>query len=170
MDVHKPRERIFSILNDNSCPSFTIKRAEAFPPPSNVRPSISPIQERPKFLQQTHCSKRNSSFSSASSPPLLRFDSSSSKSSSGSMDSTPSPLTPAYSYNDGTLSYDNLLRQDMGFLPSPTTITPFMEQQMMLSSTVADPFQQHPSKAMQPLVAQYPTARAQQAGPQHVPL
>jgi len=172
MDVHKSRERVFSILNDNDCASFTIKRneASAWQLAPKVRPSISPIQERPQVSRQVPFSKRNSSFSSVSSPPLLRYDSSSSKSSSGSMDSSPSPLTPAYGYTDGTLSYDNLLRQDMGFLPSPTTITPFMEQQMMLNATVVDPYQQYSTKSM-PVLApaqQHPVLPVQTAEAQNV--
>jgi uncharacterized Zn finger protein (UPF0148 family) len=52
------------------------------------------------------------------------------------MDSSPSPITPAYNYNDGSvlLPYDNVLRQDLtGLMQSPSGITPFMEQQLMMA-------------------------------------
>ncbi len=100
---------------------------------------------------------RASSFSSTgSTPPLLRQSSSES---SSSMDSSPSPITPAYSYVDNTvLPYDPLLRQDLtGYLPSPSTITPFLEQQLMIAPNMTDPH--YPGKAtiIPPLtLAQYP--------------
>ena len=142
MDVRShPQERIFSILNDNNSPSFQIPRR----PSSPVRrpQPRSPKQERPSLLRQAQYT-RTSSFSSSGSgsPPLLRFDSTSSRSSGGSMDSTPSPITPAYGYSDsGLVPYDNVLRQDLnGYIPSPSTITPFMEQQMMVIPTMAEHF------------------------------
>lgn len=138
MDVQQNSTRVFSILNDNDCPSFVIrqKQASRSPPPTKL-PSFSAFSsrlERPSLSRQA-LYERNSSISSVGSPPLLRYDSSSSKSSSGSMDSTPSPITPAYSLSDATpLSYD-ALRPDLGapYLQSPTTITPFMEQHMLMT-------------------------------------
>jgi Zinc finger, C2H2 type len=158
MDVgSRPLERVFSILNDNNCPSFVVRQRNSCSE-AQTRPfPKSPKQERPSLLRQTQY-KRTSSISSSSSstsPPLLRYDSSSSKSSNSSMDSSPSPITPAYHYNDtALLPYDNVLRQDMnGFLQPPTTITPFMEQQMMIAP-MADPF---PVKGLPPMLpAQYP--------------
>lgn len=54
------------------------------------------------------------------------------------MEGTPSPITPAYSYNETAIGpYDSVLRQDLtaNFLPSPTTgITPFMDSAMMLGA------------------------------------
>lgn len=64
------------------------------------------------------------------------------------MDSTPSPITLAYNYNDNTMvPYDSLLRQDptMNFLPSPTGITPFLDQSMMIAPVPQDVM--FPSKA-----------------------
>ncbi|KAG9769940.1 hypothetical protein KCU88_g6752, partial [Aureobasidium melanogenum] len=150
MDVQtQPRgARIFSILNDNDCPSFYIPPRQSSPAPSSSAassssPSSSPRQqrgERPSLLRQAQYS-RTSSFSSVGSPPLLRQSSSSSKSSSSSMDS-PSPITPSYNYMDNNvLPYDPLLRQDMvGPYPSPSTITPFLEQQLMISANMPDQF------------------------------
>lgn len=144
MDVQRTtRERVFSILNDNDCPSFVIRQKKSSPSPPPARlPSISslstfsPRLERPNLLRNPHF-ERTHSVSSAGSPPLLRYDSASSSSSksSSSMDSTPSPLTPAYNLNNSSLlPYDSLLRQEMAssYLPSPTGITPFMEQSMMI--------------------------------------
>lgn len=52
------------------------------------------------------------------------------------MEGSPSPITPAYSYNETAIGpYDNVLRQDLtaNYLPSPTTgITPFMDSALML--------------------------------------
>lgn len=59
------------------------------------------------------------------------------------MDSTPSPITPAYNIDAGLLPgpYDSILRQDVGpYMAS--TITPFMEQQMMINGTAADVYPQ----------------------------
>ncbi|EXJ86247.1 hypothetical protein A1O1_06617 [Capronia coronata CBS 617.96] len=58
------------------------------------------------------------------------------------MDSSPSPITPAYNYLDNNvLPYEALLRQDMvGPLPSPSTITPFLEQQLLISPNMPDQF------------------------------
>jgi hypothetical protein len=75
------------------------------------------------------------------------------------MDSSPSPITPAYSYVDNTvLPYDPLLRQDLtGYLPSPSTITPFMEQQLMIAPNMTDPYQPGKANIMPALtLAQYP--------------
>ena len=154
MDVRNSRARVFSILNDNDSPSFVIRHnstQSAHPPPpsAKLQPALEPHLERPNFLRGAQYTKRQSSFSSVSSvssPPFLRHDSSSSKSSSGSMESSPSPITPAYNYNDTTfLPYGDLLRQD--FLPSPTSITPFMEQQMMIAP-MPDQLPHFSSKAM----------------------
>ena len=147
------RERVFSILNDNDCPSFVIPQKQA-----SLHPLGSP-QQRPslqRYAQYQH--QRSSSFSStSSSPPLLRHDSASSKSSNSSMDSSPSPITPAYVFGDpNALGYENVMRQDLvGYLPSPTTITPFMESQMMIAPSMHDPFAQ---KAIIPqqVLSQYP--------------
>jgi len=143
MDVQRnTRERVFSILNDNDCPSFVHRQKQSSPsPPPQRLPSIStltsfsPKVARPNLYRQPQF-QRTHSVSSAGSPPLLRHSSSSSEKSSSSMDSTPSPITPAYNYNDNTiLPYDSLLRQDptMNFLPSPTGITPFLDQSMMIA-------------------------------------
>ncbi|KAK6380631.1 hypothetical protein LTS17_004831 [Exophiala oligosperma] len=79
------------------------------------------------------------------------------------MDSSPSPITPAYNYVDNTLlPYDPMMRQDLtGYLPSPSTITPFLEQQLMINPNMADP--QYPGKpaAIPPIMApQYPLVPA----------
>lgn len=146
MDVQKQlREaRFFSILNDNDSPSFAIRSRHSPPNPvkassatshsASASESTSPYprparQARPDLIRQNHYT-RASSLSSAGSPPLLRL------SSNSSMDSSPSPITPAYSYNDNTFhSFDPLMRQDLvGYLPSPTTITPFLDQQLLLTT------------------------------------
>ena len=152
MDVHNPRERIISILNDNNCPSFTVRPRETPPTPSRTQPVKSPRQERPALHRQSHYSKRPSSVSAQSTPPLLRFDSSSSKSSSSSMDSSPSPITPVYSFHDSNLMpYDNLIRQDVSaYMPSSSSITPFMEQQMILSPSLSEQMMQFQAKAAIP--------------------
>jgi len=148
MDVQRnTRERVFSILNDNDCPSFVHRQKQSPPTPAPQRlPSISsltsysPRLARPNLFRQPQF-QRTHSVSSAGSPPLLRHSSSSSEKSSSSMDSTPSPITPAYNYNDNTMvPYDSLLRQDptMNFLPSPTGITPFLDQSMMLAPVPQD--------------------------------
>ena len=163
MDVHNPRERIISILNDNDCPSFAVRPRQA-PSPSRPQPVKSPKQERPTLYRQTHYSKRLSSVSSQSTPPLLRFDSSSSKSSSSSMDSSPSPITPVYSFHESSLTpYDNLIRQDVSnYMSSPSSITPFMEQQMILSPSLPQQMMQFEAKAAIPLLppANYPLVPA----------
>ncbi|ETI22224.1 hypothetical protein G647_06297 [Cladophialophora carrionii CBS 160.54] len=161
----QPREaRIFSILNDNDCPSFVIRprqvrqssptaeshRSTVSPPPRGERPSLV---RHPKY-------DRESSVSSAGSPPALSRLSSSSKYSTSSMDSSPSPATPAYNFLDHTLAqYDPLLRQDPlagGYLPSPTTITPFLEQQLLIGPNMPDQFS---GKLMHPITANpYPIA------------
>lgn len=168
MDVQRniPRERVFSILNDDDSPSFVIRQKQSSPRAAHTKlPSISsfsPRLERPQFLRQEHY-QRNSSVSSSGSssgtPPLLRYDSHSSKSSSGSMDSTPSPITPAYNYND-TLSgpYDSLLRADLGqaYLPPTSSITPFLEQQMMIAPVTSGPLSAFDNKAI-PQLPLYPS-------------
>ena len=170
MDVQRNnREHIFSILNDNDCPSFVIRQKQTpkstspSPPPQRLPSistltSVSPRLGRPSLARLPQFG-RNSSISSAGSPPLLRYDSSSSTKSSSSMDSTPSPITPAYNYNDNTLlPFDSLLRQDpaMNYLPSPTGITPFIEQSMMIGP-IAPQAAFHPKPPQQPLApAMYP--------------
>lgn len=154
MDVRsQPRERLFSILNDNDCPSFVIRQRRS---PSPKRSSYSPRHERPSLVRNAQY-KRSSSFSSDdSTPPLLRFNSSSSKSSNSSMDSSPSPITPAYNFPNPALQYDNGLAADFSgaFMPSPTGITPFMDQSLMIAPSNADPFMQ---KGMpQQGLSQYP--------------
>ncbi|OAP60722.1 hypothetical protein AYL99_05724 [Fonsecaea erecta] len=173
--------RIFSILNDNDCPSFVIRprqstrsspesESESETRRSSASPSYSPSQreERPVLLRQPKYA-RASSVSSVGSPPLLRLSSSSSKGSSCSMDSSPSPATP-YNYVDNSLlHYDPLVRQDLvGYLPSPTTVTPFLEQQLMITPNMPDQFS---SKLMHPLTpAQYPLVPAPlHPGLQHLP-
>lgn len=167
MDVQTTRrERVFSILNDNDCPSFVIKQKRASPSlPTQKLPSISeltafsPRPERPSLFRAPQF-QRNNSISSAGSPPLLRYDSSSSAKSSSSMDSTPSPITPAYNYTEnGLSSYDSMLRQDpsLNYLPSPTGITPFIDQAMMLGPVPVAPEQFMSKPAPQPLApAGYP--------------
>lgn len=150
MDVRtKSQERVFSILNDNDCPSFVIRqRRSSQEPQFKSQPSSavlpSPKQRRPSLVRQAQYHRSSSvSSTSSSSPPLLRYNSSSSKSSSSSMESSPSPITPAYNYNDGSLllPYDNILRQDVtSLMPSPSTVTPFMEQQLMMTTPIPDAF------------------------------
>lgn len=137
--------RFFSILNDNDSPSFAIRPrpfSQSLQQCSRACTSSSPSppptkHERPSIIRQEQF-HRSSSFSStgSSTPPLTRLSSTSSKSSTSSMDSSPSPITPAYSMHDpNLLPYDPMLRQDLvGYLPSPTTITPFLEQQMLMAS------------------------------------
>ncbi|KIW85708.1 hypothetical protein Z517_01100 [Fonsecaea pedrosoi CBS 271.37] len=164
--------RFFSILNDNDCPSFVIRprqsrqsspepESECEPRHSSASPSYSPSQreERPSLLRQPKYARASSISSSVGSPPLLRLSSTSSKGSSFSMDSSPSPATP-YNYVDNSmLHYDPLVRQDLvGYLPSPTTITPFLEQQLIITPNMPDQFS---SKLMHPLTpAQYPIVPA----------
>lgn len=174
MDVHRTtRERVFSILNDNNCPSFTHRQTSttsASPPPTKL-PSIaeltafSPRPERPSLFRQPQF-HRNSSISSAGSPPLLRYDSSSSAKSSSSMDSTPSPITPAYNYDSNLAPYETLLRQDpsLNYLPSPTGITPFMDQAMMIGPVPQEPF---PGKIPQHIAPSYPTMAPSMDMPQN---
>ncbi|KAJ9606543.1 hypothetical protein H2200_008551 [Cladophialophora chaetospira] len=159
--------RIFSILNDNDCPSFAIRPRvpkQASPETEFRRSTASPLSsrqrtERPSLLRHPKYD-RESSISSAGSPPTLSRLSSSSKDSTSSMDSSPSPATPAFNFLDNTLlQYDPLMRQDPltlagGYLPSPTTITPFLEQQLMINPNMPDQFS---AKLMQPItLAQYP--------------
>src|SRR5277367_1264242 len=118
MDVCNSGIRPNSILNDNDSPSFAVRPRHPQPTPSEPSPSE---HVRPSLCRLGHYSKRPSSSSSLGSPPLLRFDSTSSKSSSGSMDSSPSPITSMYNYGDANLTgYDNLLRPEMTtYMPSP---------------------------------------------------
>ncbi|KAK5047624.1 hypothetical protein LTR84_006289 [Exophiala bonariae] len=178
MDVHTQlREATsFSILNDNDSPSFAIR-------PRQLRQSLSPAsvaasvarstsasgsgfisastspsprpdrQVRPYLPRQDHYT-RASSFSSGGAPPLSRL------SSNSSMDSSPSPITPAYTYNDSTLPpFDQLTRQDLATYlpqPSPTTITPFLEQQLLIApNMMPDHFVGKQFQSTLPL-AQYP--------------
>ncbi|KAJ9632881.1 hypothetical protein H2204_007611 [Knufia peltigerae] len=153
--------RIFSILNDNDCPSFVIRHHESSPS-EKTSPSVSPRPrlERPHLVRHAGYYRTSSFSSTASTPPLSRQSSSESGS---SMDSSPSPITPAYNYVDNTLlPYDPMMRQDLtGYLPSPSTITPFLEQQLMINPNMADP--QYPGKpaAIPPIMApQYPLVPA----------
>jgi len=88
------------------------------------------------------------------------------------MDSSPSPITPAYTYNDSTLpSFDPLTRQDLtSYLPSPTTVTPFLDQQLLLATPMMpDHF---PAKQFPPTLpaAQYPIIPASVTpGFHHIP-
>ena len=73
------------------------------------------------------------------------------------MDSTPSPITPAYNYTEPSLlPYDSLLRQDvgLGFLPSPTGITPFIDSSMMIAPVAQEPYHVKPVQTLAP--AAYP--------------
>ena len=157
MDVHNPRERIVSILNDNDCPSFAIKTTQPAKSPSRAYSPRSPRQERPTLYRGSPYSKsRVSSISSQRTPPLYRNDSSSSNSSGSSMDSSPSPITPVYSYNEPSINsqYDSLLQQNAlnNYMPSPSSITPFMEQQLMLTPSLQEQMLQYPAKqAIPPL-------------------
>ncbi|KAL6251047.1 hypothetical protein RBB50_001255 [Rhinocladiella similis] len=159
--------RIFSILNDNDCPSFVIRHHhhhddEPSAPSETTSPSFSPRPrlERPHLVRHVGYHRTSSFSSTASTPPLLRQSSSESGS---SMDSSPSPITPAYNYVDNTLlPYDPLVRQDLtGYLPSPSTITPFLEHQLLIAPNMADA--QYPGKpvAMPPVMQpQYPLVPA----------
>jgi hypothetical protein len=148
MDAHNPRERLISILNDNDCPSFAVRPRQP-PSPSRTQPAKSPKVERPNLYRQGSYSKSFSLVSSQRTPPLLRFDSSSSKSSSSSMDSSPSPITPVYSFHD--TAYDNLIRQDVSnYMVSPSSVTPLMEQQMILSPLLSEQMMQFQAKAAIP--------------------
>lgn len=152
MDVHNTRGRLTSILNDNDSPSFAVRPKQTSPASTRNQTTESIKQERPVLHRGSLYSQRLSSISSQTTPPLLRFDSTSSKSSSSSMDSSPSPITPVYNFHDSNLTpYDNLLRQDVGYLPSPTSITPFMEQQMMLTPSLSEQLMQYPSSKVVPL-------------------
>ena len=162
----RPRaERFFSILNDNDCASFVIhprKELKQSSPESHSRhstasPQYSPVRgERPSLLRHPQYA-RESSTSSADSPPALSRLSSSSKDSTSSMDSSPSPATPAFFLDNTLLTFDPLLRQDLlvgGYLPSPTTVTPFLEQQLLITPTMPDQFS---GKVLQPITpTQYP--------------
>jgi Zinc finger, C2H2 type len=133
MDAARPRERIFSILNDNDCPSFAVRPRPSSPSFFDSHPHK---QERPTLSRQDNYCQRNSLTPVPSTPPLLRINSTSSKSSSSSMDS-PSPKTPVYNYDPQLIAhYDPLLRQDTsGYLPSPSTITPLMDTMMVIAPT-----------------------------------
>lgn len=167
MDVQpKSRERVFSILNNNDCPSFQHRQTQSSPspPPNSITlPPISSIttaslapskfpRARPNLSRRPQFG-RDRSLSSTGSPPLLRYDSTSSTSSSksnSSMEGTPSPITPAYSYNEATLGpYDSVLRQDLtgNYLPSPTGITPFMDSAMMIAPAPVHQEAFHPKAA-----------------------
>lgn len=152
MDVHTQlREATsFSILNDNNSPSFAIRPRQshqALSPDSrsgssglisaSASPSPRPDRQVRPYLPRQDNYTRALSFSSGGAPPLSRL------SSNSSMDSSPSPITPAYPYNDTTLpAFDPLTRQDLvGYLPSPTTITPFLEQQLLISPNAMMPDQ-----------------------------
>jgi hypothetical protein len=57
-----------------------------------------------------------------------------------------------YSFHDSNLTpYDSLIRQDVSsYMPLPSSITPFMEQQMMLSPSLSEQMMQFPGKAAIP--------------------
>ncbi|KIV88734.1 hypothetical protein PV10_08386 [Exophiala mesophila] len=181
MDVqtHSRGARFFSILNDNDSPSFAIRPRRASQSSqqssrsyTSSSPSAPPAKyERPSIIRQEQF-HRSSSFSStgSSTPPLVRLSSTSSKSSTSSMDSSPSPITPAYSLHDpNLLPYDPMLRQDMvGYLPSPTTITPFLEQQMLMASPLMpDQLPKPISQSITPL--QYPIPPLHSTSRQPIP-
>jgi hypothetical protein len=141
MDVHNPRERLISILNDNDSPSFAVRPRQP-PSPSRTQTAKSPKLERPNLYRQGSYSKSHSSVASERTPPLLRFNSTSSKSSSNSSmdDSSPSPITPVFGFHDANLAvYDNLIRSDVpSYMVSPSSVTPFMEQQMLPSPLLSE--------------------------------
>ena len=124
MDEKRSREGIISILNDDDSPSFYVRRKEEAQQYKSL--------ERPTILRQPQYAGRISSISSISSPPLLRFDSSSSSKSTASMNSSPSPSTPAYLLQDGMPMFHDLNTLST-LLPFPTGITPFMEQQSLVT-------------------------------------
>jgi len=72
------------------------------------------------------------------------------------MDSTPSPITPAYTYNDSNVgAYESMLRQDLnGYVPSPTTVTPFLDQQMLITPSLSEQYSSKFATQLPP--AQYP--------------
>lgn len=168
MDIQPPgRDRVFSILNDNDCPSFAIPPRK--PSPAHKLPAFNELcqrieSSRPRFSRLPRFD-RVSSASSVSSPPLLRFDSTSSAKSSNSMDSTPSPITPAFAFNEHSLAYDGMPQSNLAFLPS-SGITPYLEQSMILPHNAAmtmamDGYSPKPMPTLlpttYPLVAQLPT-------------
>ena len=151
MDVHKTRDRNLSILNDNDSPSFAVRpKCNPLAAPKIQTSSIPQIR-RPSLGRQAPYSKiQASSTSFINSPPLLRFDSSSSKSSNSSMDSSPSPITP-FAYADPSLiPFDPTLQQNgLSYMPSPSTITPLFDQSMLLTASINDPsLLGYPTKAV----------------------
>lgn len=129
MDAVRPRERLISILNDNDSPSFAVRSKQVV----TVEPSPRKL-ERPRLPRlDDFVSRRGPIPPAPLTPPLLRFDSTSSKASSSTMDS-PSPKTPVYNYDPQLLGhYDPLSRQDAsGYLPSPTAITPLLDTMMIV--------------------------------------
>jgi hypothetical protein len=146
MDVHNRRERLISILNDNDCPSFAVRPPQP-PSPSRTQTAKSPKLVRPNLYRQGSYSKSLSSVSSQRTPPLLRLDSNSSMD-----DSSPSPITPVFSFHDSNLTvYDNLIRQDVSnYMVSPSSGTPFMEQQMIPSPLLSEQMMQFQAKAAIP--------------------
>jgi hypothetical protein len=90
------------------------------------------------------------------------------------MDSSPSPITPIYSFPDSNVTpYDNFIRQDVpSYVPSPSTITPFMEQQMMLSPSLSEQMMHFQGKtAIPPLPSStYPLIPAMPGGSEMQPI
>lgn len=175
MDVSRPRERVISILNDNDCPSFAVRRISS---PILPKQHLSPRLERPQLYRYQTYAKQTSACSPSSepsTPPLLRHDSSSSTSSA--MDNSPSPITPEYPYLDAQSNvitpYDAIIHQATnGYLPSPTTITPLMEAGMMLVNPMQDPtmhFQSKHNGAFQPMPSPAPTSNASTHPPTSAP-
>jgi hypothetical protein len=73
------------------------------------------------------------------------------------MDSSPSPITPMYNYGDANLTgYDNLRPEMPTYMPSPASMTPFMEQQLMLTPSMPEQMMQYPAKS--PVVPLPPTS------------
>jgi len=176
MDVRGPQERINSILNDNDCPSFTIRRVSS-PPPVKEHEQLLPLPKigRPQLYRYREYAKQDSPSSEPSTPPLLRHDSSSSTSSR--MENSPSPITPEYPYLDAQNNlitpYDTLIHQNVnGYLPSPTTITPLMESSMMFVPPMQYPqklnanFPAMPSPAPTSTPSAHPTAPPATDAPQ----
>lgn len=134
MDAVKPREPLFSILNDNDSPSFAVR-----PRHRQSSSALHYPQQDPSPLlllhQFDHHYHRDLNTPIPSTPPLSRLNSTSSKASSSTMDS-PSPQTPVYNYDPQLVApYDSILRQDSSaYLPSPSsTITPLIDNMMIVA-------------------------------------
>jgi Zinc finger, C2H2 type len=129
MDAVRPRERPISILNDNDSPSFAVR-----PKQSLLSAFSFSKEERPGLPRLDAYCPCDQPTQTPSTPPLLRLNSTSSKSSSSTMDS-PSPKTPVYTYDPQLIApYDPILRQDTtSYLPSPSTGTPLMDTMMVIA-------------------------------------